>query len=75
MSPQDDMLPDFVLRDAGAQTHVEVYGMNGVPAYETRKEEKRVLQLARGIPAVEWEVDREPLAHVQIPPPGDARAT
>ncbi|ADG20995.1 DUF1173 family protein [Paraburkholderia atlantica] len=75
MSPQDDMLPDFVLRDAGAQTHVEVYGMNGVPAYERRKEEKRALRLARGIPAVEWDVDREPLAQVQLPPLRDARAT
>ncbi|MBB5420655.1 DUF1173 family protein [Paraburkholderia atlantica] len=75
MSPQDDMLPDFVLRDAGAQTHVEVYGMNGVPAYETRKEEKRAPRLARGIPALEWDVDREPLAHVQLPPLRDAGAT
>ncbi|MBB5510894.1 DUF1173 domain-containing protein [Paraburkholderia atlantica] len=72
MSAEDDMLPDFVLRDAGARTHIEVYGMNGVPAYEARKAEKRALRLARGIPAVEWDVDREPLTHVQIPPPRDA---
>ncbi|MEX3815841.1 DUF1173 family protein [Paraburkholderia sp. BR13439] len=69
MSAEDDMLPDFVLRDAGVRTHIEVYGMNGVPAYEARKEEKRALRLARGIPAVEWDVDREPLTQVQIPPP------
>ncbi|MEX3901430.1 MULTISPECIES: DUF1173 family protein [Paraburkholderia] len=75
MSAEDDMLPDFVLRDAGVRTHIEVYGMNGVPAYEARKEEMRALRLARGIPAVEWDVDREPLTQVQLPPLRDARAT
>ncbi|MFP4854242.1 hypothetical protein ACLFKR_36130, partial [Paraburkholderia sp. BR14264] len=40
-----------------------------------QNQEKRALRLARGIPAVEWDVDREPLAQVQLPPLRDARAT
>ncbi|MFM0441050.1 DUF1173 family protein [Paraburkholderia strydomiana] len=64
----DDMLPDFVLRDTPTDTHVEVYGMNGVEEYEARKEQKRALRSARQIPVVEWNVDREVLEAVRLPP-------
>jgi Protein of unknown function (DUF1173) len=67
MSPDDDMLPDFVLRDTNAPTHIEVYGMNGLASYEARKERKRQLRLVRNIPAVEWNVDCEALAAVRFP--------
>ncbi len=73
LSADDDMLPDFVLRDTSTQTHIEVYGRNGPESYEARKEKKRALRLARGIPAVEWDVDRDPLSRVRIPPPAAAR--
>jgi hypothetical protein len=63
----DDMLPDFVLRDTAFDTHIEVYGMNGVESYEVRKERKRALRSARQIPAVEWNVDRETLESVRLP--------
>lgn len=69
MSHADDMLPDFVLRDTVIDTHIEVYGMNGVASYEERKAEKRALRAARRIPAVEWNVDREKLNEVQLPVP------
>lgn len=64
----DDMLPDFELTDTAQRCHVEVYGMNGVAAYEARKEAKRELRRLRGIPAVEWDVDMLPLASVTLPP-------
>jgi len=64
----DDMLPDFVLRDTSVDTHVEVYGMNGVEHYEARKAQKRALRSARQTPVVEWNVDREALEAVRIPP-------
>ena len=67
------MLPDFVLRDTGIDTHVEVYGMNGLASYDTRKEQKRALRLARQIPVVEWDVDRGALDAVRLPP-GSRRA-
>lgn len=67
MAADDDMLPDFILRDTSPRTHIEVYGMNGLPAYEARKQEKRALRLARGIPAVEWNIDREALASLRFP--------
>ncbi|BCF95181.1 DUF1173 family protein [Paraburkholderia largidicola] len=67
LSEADDMLPDFILRDTGTATHIEVYGMNGVASYEARKREKQALRVARRIPAVEWNVDREALEHVLIP--------
>lgn len=63
-----DMLPDFVLTDAAEPTHIEVYGMNGLAEYETRKREKQRLRIARGIPAVEWDIDRFQLADVRFPP-------
>jgi hypothetical protein len=70
MAPEDAMLPDFVLRDTEIETHIEVYGMNGMPAYEARKVEKRAIRLARQIPAVEWNVD-DALHATDIPdPPG-----
>ncbi|WP_229013590.1 DUF1173 family protein [Paraburkholderia gardini] len=76
MAPDDDMLPDFILRDTSPRTHVEVYGMNLVPAYEARKKkEKRALRLARGIPALEWNIDREALDSLRLPPVVDAAAT
>jgi Protein of unknown function (DUF1173) len=68
MSVEDDMLPDFVLRDTGIDTHVEVYGVNGLASYDTRKEQKRTLRLARQIPVVEWDVDRGPLDAVRLLP-------
>lgn len=64
----DDMLPDFELTDTAQRYHVEVYGMNGVPAYEARKEAKRKLRRQRGIPAVEWDVDQPPVSRVTLPP-------
>ncbi|KVS70134.1 DUF1173 family protein [Burkholderia cepacia] len=68
LSEGTDMLPDFVLTDTAEPTHIEVYGMNGVAEYETRKREKQRLRIARGIPAVEWDIDRFQLADVRIPP-------
>ncbi|MFC0403164.1 DUF1173 family protein [Paraburkholderia rhizosphaerae] len=70
----DDMLPDFVLRDTEPRTHIEVYGMNGVASYEERKAEKRELRRQRGIPAVEWDVDRTELSAVTLPEPVHRRA-
>ncbi|MGS0896866.1 DUF1173 family protein [Burkholderia stagnalis] len=63
-----DMLPDFVLTDTAEPTHIEVYGMNGLTEYETRKREKQRLRMARGIQAVEWDIDRFQLAEVRFPP-------
>ncbi|RXV64490.1 DUF1173 family protein [Burkholderia stabilis] len=63
-----DMLPDFVLTDTVEPTHIEVYGMNGVAEYETRKREKQRLRIARGIGAVEWDIDRFQIADVHFPP-------
>ncbi|MDN7683065.1 DUF1173 family protein [Burkholderia cenocepacia] len=63
-----DMLPDFVLTDTAEPTHIEVYGMNGAAEYETRKREKQSLRMARGIQAVEWDIDRFQLADVRFPP-------
>ncbi|MEZ0606279.1 DUF1173 family protein [Paraburkholderia sp. IW21] len=68
MAPDDAMLPDFVLRDTDTPTHIEVYGMNGLASYEARKEQKRALRLARRIPAIEWDVDREALNAIRLPP-------
>lgn len=64
----DDMLPDFQLTDTTPHYHIEVYGMNGLPAYEARKQTKRELRRQRGIPAIEWDVDTTPLARVMFPP-------
>ncbi|MGQ7932181.1 DUF1173 family protein [Paraburkholderia sp. D1E] len=64
----DDMLPDFELTDTPQRYHVEVCGMNGMPAYEARKEAKRELRHQRGIPALEWDVDRTPVSRVVLPP-------
>nr|WP_090838022.1 DUF1173 family protein [Paraburkholderia hospita] len=69
MSDTDDMLPDFILRDTRPETHIEVYGINGVDTYEARKRQKQALRAARRIPAVEWNVDRESLETVSLPPP------
>ncbi|WP_176091237.1 DUF1173 family protein [Burkholderia ambifaria] len=63
-----EMLPDFVLTDTAAPTHVEVYGMNGMADYEARKVEKQRLRLASGIQAVEWNIDATDLAAVRLPP-------
>ncbi|AMU04588.1 hypothetical protein A2T82_35405 (plasmid) [Burkholderia cenocepacia] len=62
------MLPDFILTDTAAPTHVEVYGMNGMAEYEARKAEKQRLRLAHGIQAVEWDIDATDLAAVRLPP-------
>ena len=75
MSETDDMLPDFILRDTLPETHIEVYGMNGVASYEARKTEKRALRVARRIPAVEWNVDRETLESVRLPIPRSRPST
>jgi hypothetical protein len=61
-----DMLPDFVLTDTAEPTHIEVYGMNGVAEYEARKREKQRLRMARGIHAVEWDIDRCQLVDVHF---------
>lgn len=63
-----DMLPDFVLTDTAEPTHIEVYGMNGLAEYETRKRDKQRLRIARGIQAVEWDIDRILLTDVRFPP-------
>jgi hypothetical protein len=70
----DDMLPDFVLRDTEPRTHIEVYGMNGVDSYEARKAEKRELRRRRGIPAVEWDIDRTELSTIALPRTVHSRA-
>ncbi|AOJ73375.1 hypothetical protein WS83_15180 [Burkholderia sp. MSMB2042] len=63
-----EMLPDFILMDTPVPTHIELYGMNGVAEYETRKREKQRLRVARGIQAVEWDIDVTALADVRLPP-------
>ncbi|PCE30284.1 DUF1173 family protein [Burkholderia ubonensis] len=63
-----EMLPDFILTDTTVPTHIEVYGMNGVAEYEARKREKRCLRVARGIHAVEWDIDVTALGDVPLPP-------
>lgn len=69
MGEYDDMLPDFVLLDTQPATHIEVYGMNGLASYERRKARKQALRAARGIPAVEWNIDLEPIERVVLPAP------
>ncbi|MFL9886793.1 DUF1173 family protein [Paraburkholderia agricolaris] len=64
----DDMLPDFELTDTPQRYHIEVYGMNGLPTYEERKQAKRELRRQRGIPSVEWDVDRTPVSQILLPP-------
>jgi Protein of unknown function (DUF1173). len=73
MAPDDAMLPDFLLRDTDTPTHIEVYGMNGLASYEARKEQKRALRLARRIPVIEWNVDREALSAIRLPRVGSKR--
>ncbi|MDN7500148.1 DUF1173 family protein [Burkholderia gladioli] len=68
LEAEAEMLPDFVLTDTAAPTHIEVYGMNGMGKYEARKREKQHLRAARGIRAVEWNIDTTRLATVQLPP-------
>ncbi|KVL32133.1 hypothetical protein WS98_21575 [Burkholderia territorii] len=70
-----DMLPDFVLTDTAEPTHIEVYGMNGMAEYEARKRDKQRLRMARGIQAVEWDIDRFPLSSVRFPPVARSSAT
>ncbi|WP_176060302.1 DUF1173 family protein [Paraburkholderia sp. BCC1876] len=70
MKKGEEMLPDFELTDTAPRYHVEVYGMNGMPAYEARKQAKRELRLQRGIPAIEWDVDQTPLMQLTLPPAG-----
>lgn len=70
-----DMLPDFVLTDTAEPTHIEVYGMNGMAEYEARKRDKQRLRMARGIQAVEWDIDRLPLSSVRFPPIARSSAT
>lgn len=67
LAASDDMLPDFVLTDTPTRVHVEVYGMNGMQAYEQRKAEKRALRRERGISAVEWDVGTIPVEQVTLP--------
>jgi hypothetical protein len=69
MTEGDEMLPDFVLLDTRPATHVEVYGMNGLASYEHRKAQKQALRHAQGIPAIEWNVDRESLSQIALPLP------
>jgi hypothetical protein len=69
MTEGDEMLPDFVLLDTRPATHVEVYGMNGLASYERRKAQKQALRHAQGIPAIEWNVDRESLSQISLPLP------
>ncbi|NIE81888.1 MULTISPECIES: DUF1173 family protein [unclassified Burkholderia] len=68
LEAEAEMLPDFVLTDTAAPTHIEVYGMNGMAEYESRKREKQRLRVARCIRAVEWNIDTTALATVQLPP-------
>jgi hypothetical protein len=68
LQPEDDMLPDFVLLDTRPPTHIEVYGMNGLASYERRKKEKQRLRAERCIPAVEWNIERDNLTDVSLPP-------
>jgi len=63
-----EMLPDFVLNDTSEPTHIEVYGMNGMAKYEARKREKQRLRAARGIQAIEWDIDATALADIRFPP-------
>lgn len=44
--------------------------MNGLASYERRKKQKQVLRAERGIPAVEWNIERDKLADISLPPPG-----
>ncbi|TCG02013.1 hypothetical protein BZM27_54280, partial [Paraburkholderia steynii] len=47
----------FILRDTDPETHIEVYGMNGVASYEARKREKQALR-ARAISSRRMEYRR-----------------
>jgi hypothetical protein len=64
----DEMVPDFILVDTPTPTHIEVYGMNGNPDYERRKEEKRLIRRTRNIRCLEWDVQNA-IGTLQIPPP------
>ena len=75
MGGDEEVLPDFVLTDTSQPVHVEVYGMNGLPAYEARKLEKAAARRRNGIQAVEWNVDREPLDQITLPSPARVTAT
>jgi hypothetical protein len=57
-----------VLTDTSQPVHVEVYGMNGLPAYEARKLEKAAARRRNGIQAVEWNVDRDRSTRSPCPP-------
>ncbi|MBN3785677.1 DUF1173 family protein [Burkholderia sp. Ac-20353] len=68
----DAMLPDFILTDVVPATHIEMYGMNGMPEYEARKAKKRAIRVRDGIPVVEWNIE-DPLTSVLLPPPAPRR--
>jgi hypothetical protein len=70
MGGDEEVLPDTL-----QPVHVEVYGMNGLPAYEARKLEKAAARRRNDIQAVEWNVDREALATVRLPSPVHFTAT
>lgn len=66
LSPGDQLLPDFVLTDAGTETAIEVYGMESHDAYRLRKTQKQMLYAKNGTPCVEW-VPPADLSSVRLP--------
>lgn len=64
---EGELLPDFVLHDVDPICHIEVYGLNGNPAYERRKEAKQAIRIRKRTPCVEWNVEDD-IASVTFPP-------
>jgi len=61
----DVVFPDFILSDTGGDgTPMEVYGVNGSPVYEARKQEKRQHYLQCGAAFWEW----TPASQAEPPP-------
>ncbi|MFE5863202.1 DUF1173 family protein [Streptomyces virginiae] len=64
----EDVFPDFVLRDTDPATYVEVYGVRGREEYERRKRVKQRYYRDHGIPVIEWDVAAK-IPDVQSPGP------
>ncbi|MFJ1256359.1 DUF1173 family protein [Cupriavidus sp. CuC1] len=60
--------PDFVLRDTGKETVIEVYGMVGNAEYDRKVTEKRQHYARLPTPVVEWIPPGQALERVVLPP-------
>ncbi|MGP4104010.1 DUF1173 family protein [Nonomuraea sp. KM90] len=52
----DAVFPDFILMDVEPWVCVEVFGVQGMQAYEQRKRAKRAYYADTGTPVLEWDV-------------------